>query len=177
MQVLNLCTFNFLIYKSQKISPFSFGTKKTSTSLHDKKTPVFLISVNWKMPVGRPRHTWMRAVTSDLLPLNLGSLLHTVDWFRLTTKDCKKFTIGHASLNERGEYNLPHLASHQHSHSHGLEYMTSCYAALAWFWLKWFKARVPHPTKTTGLHARTTVLSPTSVPSARYLSAMGTNTL
>ena len=74
--------------------------------------------------MGRPRHTWMRAVTSDLLPLNLGSLLHTVDWFRLTTKDCKKFTIGYASLNERGEYNLPHLASHQHSHSHGLQYMT-----------------------------------------------------
>jgi len=27
---------------------------------------------DWKRPVGRPRQTWLRVVTSDLLPLNLG---------------------------------------------------------------------------------------------------------
>jgi len=27
---------------------------------------------NWKRPVGRPRQTWLRGVTTDLLPLNLG---------------------------------------------------------------------------------------------------------
>src|SRR6218665_90131 len=27
---------------------------------------------NWKRPVGRPRQTWLRVVTSDLLPMDLG---------------------------------------------------------------------------------------------------------
>jgi len=27
---------------------------------------------DWKRPAGRPRHTWLRSVEADLLPLNLG---------------------------------------------------------------------------------------------------------
>ena len=27
---------------------------------------------NWKRPVGRPRQTWLRVLTSDLLPMDLG---------------------------------------------------------------------------------------------------------
>jgi len=27
---------------------------------------------DWKRPPGRPRHTWLRSVEADLLPLNLG---------------------------------------------------------------------------------------------------------
>jgi len=29
-------------------------------------------SSDWRRPVGRPRHTWLRAVESDLRPLNIG---------------------------------------------------------------------------------------------------------
>src|SRR6218665_1706651 len=39
---------------------------------------------NWKRPVGRPRQTWLRVVTSDLLPLNLGP---NAAWRRAQDRD------------------------------------------------------------------------------------------
>src|SRR6218665_3996953 len=45
---------------------------------------------NWKRPVGRPRQTWMRVVTSDLLPLNLGP---NATWRR----DAETVTLRHGA--------------------------------------------------------------------------------
>jgi len=45
--------------------------------LHSRPSPGSLsgnleVATNWRRPVGRPRHTWLRAVESDLRPLNIG---------------------------------------------------------------------------------------------------------
>jgi len=47
-------------------------------------------SRNWKRPVGGPGQTWLRAVMSDLLPLNLGP---NAAWIRAQNRDTETARI------------------------------------------------------------------------------------
>jgi len=53
-------------------------TNKPLQQLSDKYCP------NWKRPIGRPSHTWLRAIEADLGPLNFGLL---TAWRKATTQD------------------------------------------------------------------------------------------
>src|SRR6218665_1921192 len=50
---------------------------------------------NWKRPVGRPRQTWLRVVTSDLIPLNLGP---NTAWRRAQNRDRLQWDTETATL-------------------------------------------------------------------------------
>jgi len=50
---------------------------------------------DWKQPIGRPSHTWLRATEADLDPLNFG--LATA-WRKATTQDEWEHIVDTATL-------------------------------------------------------------------------------
>ena len=50
---------------------------------------------DWRRPVGRPRHTWLRAMESDLRPLNIGL---SAAWRKAANRDAWRSVVDMAMI-------------------------------------------------------------------------------
>jgi len=61
-------------YKSKRLQLFGHVMYCDAEQDHMRALKAMIVGPprNWQKPLGRPRQIWLRAVTSDRLPLNLG---------------------------------------------------------------------------------------------------------